>query len=285
MASITISTTINAPIANVFNSYLNPQDNLRWNTAGYGWTNDYAKIDAIAGGEFHIGYKSPDEKNDFDFNGKYIEIVKDKLIKSELGDGRKVEVNFEAEDEKTHVTIIFDAEEENSLDLQKQGWSAILENFKKFVERKSNPKNASITKNIVIQATKEKVWKMLLEDKPYRQWTSSFTEGSYYEGEMKYDGKIMFLSPSGTGISSKIVVFIPNFQISFEHLGGVKDGIEDFKSSEFEGWKYARETYTLNGVDGKVNLQIYVEVTKNEEQMMSDLWDKALAELKKMCEE
>jgi hypothetical protein len=81
------------------------------------------------------------------------------------------------------------------------------------------------------------------------------------------------------------VVFIPNYQASFEHLGWVANGVENFESSEFEGWKYARETYTLNGADGAVDLQIYVEVTKKEEWMMSEMWDKALAEVKKLCKE
>ncbi len=236
-----------------------------------------------------MGYKSPDDKNDFDLGGTYLEIIENKSIKELLGEDRKVEVNFESkienEVENTYVTIIFDAENENSMELQKQGWSNILENFKNFVERKANPKNTSITKNIQIKATKAKVWETLLEDESYRKWTSAFTEGSYFEGEMKYEGKIKFLSPSGSGVSSKIVVFVPNYQISFEHLGAIVSGVEVFESSEFEGWKGARETYTLNGEDGAVDLEMYVEVTKNEAEEMSKSWDKAAQILKELCEE
>ena len=289
MPTITISCVIKAPVNTTFESYLSPVDNLRWNTAGEGWTTNYAKIDPIKGGEFHIGYKSPDEKNDFDLGGTYLEIIENNSIISLLGEDRKIEVNFEIktenEIENTLLTITFDVEDENSIEPQKQGWSKILDNFKNFVERKTNLKNTTITKTTEIKATKEKVWQMLLQEKSYRKWTSFFMEGSYYEGEMKYDGKIKFLSPSGSGISSKIVVFIPGYQVSFEHLEAIVKDKEDFDSSEFEGWKGARETYTLEEKDGIVNLEIYVELIKNQVEEMGYAWDKALEELKKLCEE
>ena len=113
-------------------------------TAGKGWTTDYATINSVVGGKFHIGFKSPDEQNDFDFTGVYTEIVKSELIKSSLTDGGKVKVLFETEIESTKVTINFETEDLNSLKLQKEGWGKILANFDSFVERKVNPKNTTI---------------------------------------------------------------------------------------------------------------------------------------------
>ena len=70
----------------------------------------------------------------FDFEAIYDEIVVGNRLFFSLLDGRRVEVSFESLGEKTQVTILFDAETENSLELQKNGWQAILNNFKKHVE-------------------------------------------------------------------------------------------------------------------------------------------------------
>jgi hypothetical protein len=56
------------------------------------------------------------------------------LIEIMLGDGRKVSVLFESIGDETAVTETFDPEDTNSIELQKAGWQAILNNFKNYAE-------------------------------------------------------------------------------------------------------------------------------------------------------
>jgi uncharacterized protein YndB with AHSA1/START domain len=284
MPKITITQSIKAPLKTVYESYLNPVDNLRWNTAGEGWTTSYAKIDARVGGELHFGYQGPTLDLSFDLGGVFKEIVENHKISYLMGD-RLVEWFFEQSGSgQTKVSCIFDAEDQNSLAMQEHGWNNILTNFKTFVERKANPNNTSLTKTIVIKSSRAKVWKCLLDDESYRIWTVPFCEGSYYTGEMKYDNKIHFLSPRGDGLVSNVNVCVPEFQISFEHLGYIKDGVEDFDSTEFHGWKGARETYTIYQKEGFVELEIYQELLVSEVEFMTAKWDEALVVLKGICE-
>jgi len=70
----------------------------------------------------------------FDFGGTYSKGIDNELIKYEMGDGRKVSVTFVDLMGKTLVSETFDPETENSAEMQRQGWQAILDNFKKHAE-------------------------------------------------------------------------------------------------------------------------------------------------------
>ena len=70
----------------------------------------------------------------FDFGGVYDHVKKNELIEYTMGDGRKVRVAFTASDDKTKVVETFDAETTNPVDMQRTGWQAILDNFKKYTE-------------------------------------------------------------------------------------------------------------------------------------------------------
>ncbi len=80
--------------------------------------------------------ESVDGKTGFDFGGTYDEVVPNELIAYTIGDGRKVRVEFREVDGKTTVTETFDAETENPVEMQKSGWQAILDNYKKHAEGK-----------------------------------------------------------------------------------------------------------------------------------------------------
>jgi uncharacterized protein YndB with AHSA1/START domain len=285
MSTISISQNIKASPSQVFESYLNPKDNQRWQNAGGGWSTGFVNIDAQNGGRFEAEFKAADGVNDFVFGGTFDQIIPNQKINYTMDDGRKSEVLFEEiSPNQTKVSINFEAENQNSAELQQQGWNQILVNFKTFVERKVNPKNAILVKNIEIKTSKEKVWETLLDQQSYQKWTAIFCEGSYYEGEMKLNNKIWFLSPGKSGLSSLVKVLIPGFQVSFEHLGAVKNGVEDFESPEFLGWKGARETYTLTEKNGITNLEIYQDLTKTELEMFDKMWDKSLQKIKELSE-
>jgi len=71
----------------------------------------------------------------FDFEGIYDQIVENKLISYKLGDNRCVKITFEDNGSSTKIIETFDAESENSLELQRKGWQSILNHFKKYVEQ------------------------------------------------------------------------------------------------------------------------------------------------------
>ena len=145
MQKITINTTIQVPITNVYNSYLDAEDNKQWNTAGGGWTTGKTSIDATVGGRWATEYISPDGTNNFVFGGTYTEITPNPKIAYAMNpvdkpispEDRRVEVLFaEVEIGKsTQVTVIFDPENENAIAFQKAGWQNILNNFKQFIEK------------------------------------------------------------------------------------------------------------------------------------------------------
>ena len=70
----------------------------------------------------------------FDFGGIYDEVEPETLIAYTLGDERKVRIIFVADGSQTHITQSFEAENENPIEMQKDGWQAIMNNFKKYAE-------------------------------------------------------------------------------------------------------------------------------------------------------
>ena len=107
---------------------------MKWNAASEDWHTTRAENDLRAGGVFSSRMEARDGSAGFDFGGTYDEVKQYELISYTLGDGRKVSVNFAAEGEETLVTEIFEAEMQNPADMQRDGWQAILDHFKKYVE-------------------------------------------------------------------------------------------------------------------------------------------------------
>lgn len=131
---ITVNVSINAPISKVWDAYNDPDQVTKWNHASEDWHSPSASNDLTVGGRFSYRMEAKDESAGFDFEGTYTEIEDQRLIKYTMDDDREVEVVFEGDEEKTDITVTFDAESENELDVQKDGWQAILDNFKKYVE-------------------------------------------------------------------------------------------------------------------------------------------------------
>lgn len=131
---ITVETIINKPIETVWKSWTLPQNIINWSFASDDWHSPEAENDLQNGGKFRTKMSAKDESVSFDFEGEYTEIVNHKTIKYTISDGRNVSVSFEDLQEKTKVTETFEAENIHSLELQKDGWQAILDNFKKYTE-------------------------------------------------------------------------------------------------------------------------------------------------------
>jgi uncharacterized protein YndB with AHSA1/START domain len=135
-----------------------------------------------------------------------------------------------------------------------------------------------------INAPKALVWRTMLDDKTYRKWTSAFQEGSYAETDWKPGSKALFLAPDGSGMVSRVAEHRPNEYLSLEHLGVVKNGVEDTTSAEVKQWAGARENYTLLENGGHVTLKIDMDTSDEHRKFFEDTWPKALAILKDLSE-
>jgi uncharacterized protein YndB with AHSA1/START domain len=106
----------------------------QWNHASDDWHSPRGTSDLRPGGTFSYRMEAKDGSMGFDFGGTYSEVIPQEIIAYEMSDGRKVTVRFQASGDSTVVTEEFDPESENSIEMQRDGWQAILENYKKHVE-------------------------------------------------------------------------------------------------------------------------------------------------------
>ena len=131
---ITIHTDISADAETVWNYYTAPEHITKWNYASPDWHCPKAENDLRVGGKFSSRMEAKDGSFGFDFEGMYDEVNPPGNLIYSMNDNRKVSVHFEAAGDKTRVTITFDSENENPEEMQREGWQAILNNFKKYVE-------------------------------------------------------------------------------------------------------------------------------------------------------
>ena len=131
---ITIDTAINAPIEKVWTAYTKPAHIVKWNFASDDWHCPRAQNDLQAGGKLNSRMEARDGSFGFDFEATYDEIVPNRKISYTMADGRQATTLFDGSGNKTTVTTTFDAESINPVEMQRGGWQAILNNFKKHVE-------------------------------------------------------------------------------------------------------------------------------------------------------
>nr|WP_243158155.1 SRPBCC domain-containing protein [Aminipila terrae] len=108
---------------------------MKWNNASEDWYTPSAESDLRAGGIFNYKMAARDNSNSFNFAGVYDEVIPFKKIAFTIGDGRKVIVQFTELDGYVKVVETFEAEKTNSLEMQRSGWQAILDNFKSYAEQ------------------------------------------------------------------------------------------------------------------------------------------------------
>jgi uncharacterized protein YndB with AHSA1/START domain len=132
--AITVSALIHASIDKVWRLWTQPKHIRHWNQASDDWHTPKANNDFRVGGNFLYRMETKDDRFGFDFSGVYDEIRADELIAATLDDGRRLRIEFTNKGNKTKVSETFDAEEENSVEIQQDGWQAILDNFKKYAE-------------------------------------------------------------------------------------------------------------------------------------------------------
>ncbi len=132
--TITIAAVVNAPLERTWQCWTLPDHITQWNFASDDWCCPHAENDLRAGGRYTARMEAKDGSFGFDLEAVYDEVSELKALTYTMTDGRKVRTEFETQGDSTQVTTVFDAEEENSIDVQRDGWQAILDNFKHYVE-------------------------------------------------------------------------------------------------------------------------------------------------------
>jgi uncharacterized protein YndB with AHSA1/START domain len=132
--SITVENTVNAPIAKVWELWSAPQHITKWAAASDDWHTTFAENDLRVGGKFQSRMEAKDGSFGFDFWGIYDEVKVNERIDYTLGDGRKVTILFSKNGKGTKIIQTFEAEGTNPIEMQRGGWQAILDNFKKYTE-------------------------------------------------------------------------------------------------------------------------------------------------------
>jgi uncharacterized protein YndB with AHSA1/START domain len=131
---ITVETTVNAPVEKIWQLWSGPNHITKWANASDDWHTTRAENDLRTGGIFLSRMEAKDGSFGFDFGGTYDEVKNFELIEYTLGDGRKVKITFSPAEGGTKVVETFEAESTNPVEMQRSGWQAIMDNFKKYVE-------------------------------------------------------------------------------------------------------------------------------------------------------
>ncbi len=142
--------------------------------------------------------------------------------------------------------------------------------------------------SILVNAPVEKVWEVMLADRTYRIWTEPFMPGSHFDGSWDEGSKIKFLAADKDGklggMVSRIKENTKHEKVVIEHLGMVKNGVEDTTSDEVNSWKGALEKYFFKEKDGKTEVKVEVDTDEAFGDEFQKMWLKALQKLKEIAE-
>ena len=131
---VTVETNIQAPVEKVWRLWTDPEHIILWNNASEDWHTTRAENDLREGGRFFSRMEAKDGSLGFDFTGKYNMVRQNVLLDYTMDDGREVRVSFVSNGNLTTVKETFEAEQENSIEMQRTGWQSILTNFREYVE-------------------------------------------------------------------------------------------------------------------------------------------------------
>jgi uncharacterized protein YndB with AHSA1/START domain len=136
--TITVQTVLNAPVEQVWKLYTEPEHVMKWNNASNDWHTPRAESNLKVGGKFLYRMEAKDGSSGFDFDGTFEQVIANELIVYSISDGRKVEVTLTKDDNaRTKMATTFEAENSNPTEMQRDGWQAILNNFKIYVETRN----------------------------------------------------------------------------------------------------------------------------------------------------
>jgi hypothetical protein len=143
----------------------------------------------------------------------------------------------------------------------------------------------TLSYQIQIKATPEKIWEKMWLPENYSIWTKAFCAGNYYKTASFTEGSaIHLLTPDGHGMYSVLETIIEHKYLAFKHIGDIINFEEIPISQQSESWSGAMETYTLDQKDNEVLLTVKVDTTDSYVNSMNKLFPSALNDLKLICE-
>lgn len=131
---ISTEVLVNSSVSQVWEAWIRPAHIVHWYFASEDWCCPSAELDCRVGGHFSIRMEAKDKSFGFDFNGTFTAVEEEKHLNYTLEDGRNVECAFITEGSNTRVIWKFEPENVHPHEFQQQGWQAILNNFKSYVE-------------------------------------------------------------------------------------------------------------------------------------------------------
>lgn len=283
---ITITALVEAPLKKAWKAYTDPVAITLWNFASDDWYCPTAENDLRVGGKLKSRMEAKDGSFGFDFEAIYDEVIDQKKIAYSLGDGRKVIITFEEQGSNTTVTTVFDPEETNPIEMQRDGWQAILNNYKAYAERTVNVETLYF--EIEIKAPVSKVTDVMLGKDTYNKWTFEFNPTSNYRGSWDKGSKIFFIgidkNDQEEGMVSRIKEHIPNKFVSIEHLGMLHKGEEITAGPMVEPWRGALENYWFAETKTGTKVSVTTDTNEDHKDYFTETWPRALNKLKQLCE-
>ena len=283
---ITVQTVIKAPVKKVWRLWSEPDHIINWCSASNDWHTPKAENDLKVDGKFLTRMEARDGSFGFDFIGKYNKVDLYKQINYVIDDGRKVQILFDENDNETTLKESFDVENINSAEDQKKGWQAIMDSFKRYVE--TTIIKVELHFEIDINAVPEKVYKTMLDEKTYSEWTSMFNPTSRFIGSWEKGSKILFIGTDDEGkvggMVSLIRENIPNRYVGIDHIGVIHGDKEITSGPEVEKWCGVPENYTFTNNNGGTLLTVDIGTNDEFEIFLVDTYPKALNILKTICE-
>jgi hypothetical protein len=170
--------------------------------------------------------------------------------------------------------------------MQRGGWQAILDNFKKYVESSTGLERIHF--EIEINASPEKVYNTMLDEHHYKTWTAAFNPTSSFKGSWSKGSKILFVGTDEQGniggMVSRIKENIPNQFVSIEHLGVLQGENEILEGKDVDGWAGSQENYTYSKRGDKTLLAVDLDSNHEYKSYFTETYPKALNILKALCE-
>lgn len=132
---IRVETTLNVPVEKAWECFTEPKHIIKWNFASADWDCPVASNNLYPGGRFNYRMEARDGSVGFDFTGRYTYVDFNRSIIYQIDDKREVSIEFTQVGEETRITETFEAEDVHPVEMQRDGWQAILNNYKKHTEQ------------------------------------------------------------------------------------------------------------------------------------------------------
>lgn len=134
---ITIDTHVPVPPDVAWHAFTSADAITQWNFASPEWCCPSAEVDVCEGGRHLARMEARDGSMGFDFAGIYTEVVPHSALTLRLDDGRNARTTFEPEGAGTRVQTVFDPDTTHPVEMQRDGWQAILNTYAAYVAKSS----------------------------------------------------------------------------------------------------------------------------------------------------